>query len=90
MERSVADLEERAEDLEREAADLRRENGWLKEMLIMKGRRARRPQGQSSNVDRGGAEDDEDEDSSDEEEQDDDEQTNIQPSSGSRKGKERA
>ncbi len=37
LEKSVEELEGRAEDLEREAADLRRENGWLKEMLIMKG-----------------------------------------------------
>ena len=39
MERSVADLEERAEDLEREAADLRRENGWLKEIVMLKSKR---------------------------------------------------
>ncbi|KAH8120613.1 hypothetical protein DFH11DRAFT_78411 [Phellopilus nigrolimitatus] len=41
LERSVVELEGRAEDLEREAAELRRENGWLKEMLIMKGRGVR-------------------------------------------------
>lgn len=29
----------RAEDLEREAADLRRENGWLKEIVMLKGSR---------------------------------------------------
>ena len=87
LERSVADLEERAEDLEREAADLRRENGWLKEMLIMKGRR-RNIKGQSSNVDRGGTEDASDEDSTDDEGQGDDEEEpeNIKKS---RKGKER-
>ncbi|KAI5124406.1 hypothetical protein M0805_008290 [Coniferiporia weirii] len=41
LERSVIELETRAEDLDREATELRRENGWLKEMLIMKGRSLR-------------------------------------------------
>ncbi|KAL5495689.1 hypothetical protein ACEPAI_1153 [Sanghuangporus weigelae] len=41
LERSVVELEARADDLEREASELRRENGWLKEMLIMKGRSVR-------------------------------------------------
>ena len=41
LERSVVELEARADDLEREASELRRENGWLKEMLIMKGRTVR-------------------------------------------------
>ncbi|RDB28703.1 hypothetical protein Hypma_015195 [Hypsizygus marmoreus] len=39
LERSVSDLTGRAEDLEREAADLRRENGWLKEIVMLKGSR---------------------------------------------------
>ncbi|KAF7320043.1 Cytochrome C oxidase assembly protein COX19 [Mycena kentingensis (nom. inval.)] len=37
LERSVSDLSGRAEELEREAADLRRENGWLKEIVMLKG-----------------------------------------------------
>ncbi|KAJ7693670.1 hypothetical protein B0H17DRAFT_1059449 [Mycena rosella] len=39
LERSVSDLTGRAEDLEREASDLRRENGWLKEIIMLKGGR---------------------------------------------------
>ncbi|KAJ7899956.1 hypothetical protein B0H14DRAFT_2671619 [Mycena olivaceomarginata] len=39
LERTVSDLTGRAEDLEREAADLRRENGWLKEIVMLKGGR---------------------------------------------------
>lgn len=35
----MSDLQRRADNLEKEAGDLRRENGWLKEMVIMKGRR---------------------------------------------------
>ncbi|KAF8624881.1 hypothetical protein AX15_005750 [Amanita polypyramis BW_CC] len=37
LERSVSDLKGRAEELEREVADLRRENGWLKEIVMLKG-----------------------------------------------------
>lgn len=37
LERSVSDLQGRAEELEREVADLRRENGWLKEIVMLKG-----------------------------------------------------
>nr|GAT47325.1 cytochrome C oxidase assembly protein COX19 [Mycena chlorophos] len=37
LERSVSDLTGRAEELEREAADLRRENGWLKEIVMLRG-----------------------------------------------------
>lgn len=33
----MSDLSGRAEELEREAADLRRENGWLKEIVMLKG-----------------------------------------------------
>jgi regulator of replication initiation timing len=39
LERSLSDLQRRADDLEREATELRRENTWLKEMVLMKGRR---------------------------------------------------
>ncbi|KAH0590328.1 hypothetical protein H2248_000488 [Termitomyces sp. 'cryptogamus'] len=39
LERTINDLTGRAEDLERQAADLRRENGWLKEIIILKGNR---------------------------------------------------
>lgn len=38
IERSVSDLTGRAEELEREATELRRENGWLKEIVMLKGR----------------------------------------------------
>lgn len=38
MERTVSDLTGRAEELEREATELRRENGWLKEIVMLKGR----------------------------------------------------
>ncbi|KAF7975748.1 hypothetical protein HWV62_8531 [Athelia sp. TMB] len=38
LERSVSDLTGRAEELEREATELRRENGWLKEIVMLKGR----------------------------------------------------
>ncbi|KAM6497990.1 hypothetical protein JOM56_005938 [Amanita muscaria] len=39
LERSVSDLTGRADELEREVADLRRENGWLKEIVMLKGTR---------------------------------------------------
>ncbi|KAF9452571.1 hypothetical protein P691DRAFT_615578, partial [Macrolepiota fuliginosa MF-IS2] len=39
LERSVSDLTSRAEELEREVTDLRRENGWLKEIVMLKGTR---------------------------------------------------
>lgn len=35
----MTELTGRAEELEREAADLRRENGWLKEIVMLKGTR---------------------------------------------------
>ncbi|KAG8220004.1 hypothetical protein J3R82DRAFT_1012 [Butyriboletus roseoflavus] len=38
LERTIADLTARTEELEREATDLRRENGWLKEIVLLKGR----------------------------------------------------
>ena len=37
LERAVSDLTGRAEELEREVGDLRRENGWLKEIVVLKG-----------------------------------------------------
>ncbi|KAH7334666.1 hypothetical protein B0J17DRAFT_555689, partial [Rhizoctonia solani] len=39
LERAVIELEGRAGELEKEAVELRRENGWLKEMVILKGRK---------------------------------------------------
>jgi hypothetical protein len=39
LERSVSDLAGRADELEKEAAELRRENGWLKEIVMLKGSR---------------------------------------------------
>ncbi|EGO02805.1 hypothetical protein SERLA73DRAFT_176185 [Serpula lacrymans var. lacrymans S7.3] len=41
LERTVSDLTGRAEELEREASELRRENGWLKEIVLLKGRSVR-------------------------------------------------
>lgn len=41
LERTVSELEGRADVLEKEAVELRRENGWLKEMLVLKGRNVR-------------------------------------------------
>jgi predicted metal-dependent HD superfamily phosphohydrolase len=38
IERHISDLTSRAEELEKEALDLRRENGWLKEIVMLKGR----------------------------------------------------
>lgn len=40
LERTLVELEGRADQLEKEAVELRRENGWLKEMVILKGRKA--------------------------------------------------
>ena len=40
LEKTLAELEGRAGELEKEAVELRRENGWLKEMVILKGRKA--------------------------------------------------
>ncbi|CAE6491131.1 unnamed protein product [Rhizoctonia solani] len=40
LEQAVVELEGRADELEKEAVELRRENGWLKEMVILKGRKA--------------------------------------------------
>ena len=37
LERAVSDLTGRAEELEREVGELRRENGWLKEIIVLKG-----------------------------------------------------
>ena len=40
MERTVTSLSRQVDELEREAADLRRENGWLKEIVMLRARRA--------------------------------------------------
>jgi hypothetical protein len=40
LERTLTELEGRAGELEKEAVELRRENGWLKEMVILKGKKA--------------------------------------------------
>lgn len=37
LERTVSDLTGRAEELEREVGGLRQENGWLKEIVVLKG-----------------------------------------------------
>ena len=37
LERTVSNLTGRAEELEREVGDLRQENGWLKEIVVLKG-----------------------------------------------------
>ena len=37
LERAVSNLTGRAEELEREVGDLRQENGWLKEIVVLKG-----------------------------------------------------
>jgi hypothetical protein len=39
MEQTMSDLQRKAEGLEKEVGDLRRENVWLKEMVIMKGKK---------------------------------------------------
>jgi hypothetical protein len=69
LERTVSDLTSRAEELEREATNLRRENSWLKEMVIMKGKRnlsgIRRPYDEKSAGDQRGKSDDESSEGSD-------------------------
>ncbi|KAG8956030.1 hypothetical protein FRC04_006479 [Tulasnella sp. 424] len=44
----ISNLENKANDLEREATDLKTENAWLKELVIMKGRRRLEVQGAAS------------------------------------------
>lgn len=44
----ISNLETKATDLEREASDLKTENAWLKELVIMKGRRRLEVQGAAS------------------------------------------
>lgn len=81
MERSIADLEGRAEDLEKEAVELRRENGWLKEMVILKGRRALGLASEKpDNTRDGGRDDEEDGDGGDEAEAEDMEPPSRRPS----------
>ncbi|KAG8705175.1 hypothetical protein FRC11_009257 [Ceratobasidium sp. 423] len=54
LEQAVVELEGRADELEKEAVELRRENGWLKEMVILKGRKAmENAQAARSNADAG-------------------------------------
>lgn len=50
----------RADELEREATELRRENGWLKEIVMLKGRSLR--EGDGGQGDDDASEDDSDED----------------------------
>lgn len=59
----MTDLQRKAEGLEKEAGELRRENSWLKEMVIMKGKR-RGTLGQDLSG-QGGSKHDEDIDESD-------------------------
>jgi len=80
LEKSVEELEGRAEDLEREASDLRRENGWLKEMLIMKGRRNRGFDSPSKAGDKGDGDEDDDDDDASKKDDDNDEDQNNQGS----------
>ncbi|CCM00347.1 uncharacterized protein FIBRA_02377 [Fibroporia radiculosa] len=40
LERTISDLSSRVQELEAEAAELRRENGWLKEIVMLKSKRA--------------------------------------------------
>ncbi|KAG8988251.1 hypothetical protein FRB90_002866 [Tulasnella sp. 427] len=49
----ISTLEHKANDLEREASDLKTENTWLKELVIMKGRRRLEVQGAASAGSRG-------------------------------------
>ncbi|KIM85481.1 hypothetical protein PILCRDRAFT_5774 [Piloderma croceum F 1598] len=64
LDRSVSDLTGRAEELEREATELRRENGWLKEIVMLKGRSlsgaTRSTEGREGSGDGGDTSDDED------------------------------
>ncbi|KAG8856298.1 hypothetical protein FRB91_000927 [Serendipita sp. 411] len=55
IEQNMTVLQRRAENLEKEAVELRRENGWLKEMVIMKGKRG--GQGNHSITEKGGPND---------------------------------
>ncbi|KAG9046561.1 hypothetical protein FS837_004160 [Tulasnella sp. UAMH 9824] len=49
----ISNLETKATDLEREASDLKTENAWLKELVIMKGRRRLEVQGAAAAGSRG-------------------------------------
>ena len=66
----MSDLTGRAEELEREATELRRENGWLKEIVMMKGRSlsgaTRSTEGRKGPGDGGNTSDEESEESDDE------------------------
>jgi hypothetical protein len=66
----VSDLTGRAEELEKEATELRRENGWLKEIVMLKGRSlsgaARSTEGREGSGDGGDTSDEDSEESDDE------------------------
>jgi hypothetical protein len=38
LERNISEMTSRVDELEREAGDLRRENGWLKEIVMLRGK----------------------------------------------------
>jgi len=59
---TIGDLEARANNLEKEASSLRTENTWLKEMVILKGRRNMELHGRRSAGPEGEEGDDEEED----------------------------
>jgi len=61
---TIGDLESRANNLEKEASSLRTENTWLKEMVILKGRRNMELQGRHSAGPDGDDGDDEEEEQS--------------------------
>lgn len=82
LERTVSDLTGRAEELEREATELRRENGWLKEIVMLKGRTLRGADG----GDEGEGDDSADDDS----DSSDDDATTSKNEKGKGKKKERA
>lgn len=48
LERTISEMSSREHELEKEAADLRRENGWLKEIVMLKGQAVSGAAGPSS------------------------------------------
>lgn len=82
LERTVSDLTGRAEELEREATELRRENGWLKEIVMLKGRALRGPDG--------GGEGEGDDPTDNDSDESDNDATNDKDGKGKGKKKERA
>lgn len=65
MEQTMNQLQQRAEVLEKEAGELRRENGWLREMVILKGRRRMSTTGRDNEGKKGDEDPQEDDASSD-------------------------